>query len=193
MQTPSPRGLQYGLSEILAIVFGVAFILGFSKWLWMRSVEWEGLSYYIHWYSFVFFSGCIFYLIGCSMRNRVPERKLNRFTRILIFTILLLLILSYCYCLWANLRFRNEIVNDAGFPHGWPYPDQVLSHLCDLYNIPYPTRYADGVGRVEPFLYDKVQFTIQMTFAPLFGGICFCIGILMPIRIANKSHRNYSD
>jgi hypothetical protein len=98
-----------------------------------------------------------------------------------------LLILLFSYCLWAIDHLQSDLQPSKrgyeltnGFPHGWPYPDKAFPYLCNLdittpgpfYDIPW-----DSLRQLE--------YSIKSTYAPLFGGICLCLGVLMPV--SNKT------
>jgi hypothetical protein len=185
MQKTNSGGLQFGIREILMFVFAVAYILGLSKWMWMRGDIFE-LSIIIG--PLVFVSGCIFFLIGRSVRSRTPERNLSIVTRSVVLTVMFLLILLFSYCLWASDHLQSDLQQGKGddylsngFPHGWPYPDKAFPYLCSL-DITTPRRRItipwDSLRQLE--------YTIKSTYAPLFGGICLCLGVLLPTKKKTK-------
>jgi hypothetical protein len=184
MEKTNTGGLQYGIREILMFVFAVAYVIGLTKWMWMKDIF--ELSLFIG--PLVFISGCSFFLIGRSMRARTPLRNLNRITCSAVLAVMVLLILLFSYCVWASDHLQSDLapskvdyILTKGFPHGWPYPDQAFPWLCNLdITTPRPRIYISWEALRQ------LEYTIKSTYAPLFAGICLCLGVLMPAKNRTK-------
>jgi hypothetical protein len=193
MQTAKPRGLQYGVREILMFVFGIAFIIGLSRWFWMNVTHSDDVSRSIYAFIFAFLSGCIFYLIGWSMRNRTPERKLHIYSFTFVFVMLVFSTALFSYCVWASSHIEQDIIDGFKgdryykFVHGWPYPDLAIAFFCERFDI---ALYRGPVNEYD--ITPHPRCVIQLTYAPLMGIIGWCLGMLMPIGIGKKSAQNDS-
>jgi hypothetical protein len=175
-------GLQYGIREILLLLFAVAYILGITKWLWWYSTYpyyYDRSSGFLVLYLLMFFSGGIFFLIGRSMRHMTPNRKLSRLTRRVMLAILFSTILVLFYDLWGIIHLQHQDIFydiiEPGFPHGWPYPDKAYLNLCTWFGAHRSPR--------SPFpQVEYIQCAAQLTFLPILTSLFWCLGILLPIR-----------
>jgi hypothetical protein len=179
LEEPISGGFQYGIRDILMFTFAVAFVIGLTKWMWIYDI----FEFWFFFYPIVIVSGFVFFRIGRSVRSTTSDRPLSRVARKVISRVMFVLMLALCYCVWAFAHLRGDVQSESsycvltnGFPHEWPYPDAVVSRLCDSDITP------GGGSQTSLRSLRQMESTIKTTYAPLLGGICLCLGLLIPVR-----------
>jgi len=181
MPSLSPKGLQYGPLDILLLVTAIAVLISGS--LYLSESGWHQDTFELYLYIFPLIVGVLFYTIGCSIRNRTPERELKCSTKVISIIILLITVILFLYLLWGKHRFLSAAaIFDPVWPRAFPYPDQIIAMLYRYYEVyfPRPPGYLNLHGYVP-----EVEWTIDLTIAPFVGIIGWRLGILLPIK---KTH-----